>query len=533
MRLRWLVLPAAVVLGLTAETGWPAGIDSRLVFADLAIGWLLIGGGFVIWHSRPANRMGMLLMATGAAWFFATLYPPAAFLYGGPLVHVLVAHPSGRVTGPARRIVVAAAYTTTVLAALTPVVGMGLAIGALVVVVGMARLIETTLHGGPSRLAFALAVAVGLVLAGASAADLAGSRLDDTVVLAYEAVLAATVLSIVVEIVWWTSSPGVLARFVLDLGSAAEGGTLRDRLAKAVGDPSLTIGYAADGDVNAWVDDAGHPLVRPPETADRSVTRIAAGGLELGFVAHDPAFVGDARVFGLIAAAAGLAISNSATQAQIRRQVAKVGASRERLVHAADVQGRRLESALENGVDARLGRVAELLTLAAEVRPEDLQLGTVVVELGAARRRLRDFSRGVYPTTLRSGGLVTAIEDLARRSPIPVETTQIATARYDPTVESTLYFVCSEALANVAKHARATHVTIELREDVAGPVMRVEDDGVGGAWIAAGSGLRGLADRLEALGGSLVINDRPSGGTSVTAAVPRMRAEAPLAQAAG
>jgi signal transduction histidine kinase len=533
MSLRWLVIPVGIILGLMAETGWPAGIDGRLVVADLAVGWLLIGGGFAVWRARPVNRMGVLLMATGAAWFVATFYPPAAFLYCGPLVHALTAHPSGRVAGRPSRIVLAVAYIATASTVLIPVVWTGLAMAALIVVVGASRLVETGRHAGASWLAFALATITGLVLAGASAAHLRGLAIDDTILLAYEAVLGATVLSIVVDIVWWTSSPSVLARFVLDLGSAADAGTLRDRLAKAVGDPSLTIGYAVDGGVNAWVDDTGRPLVRPAETPDRSVTPIAAGGRELGFVAHDPAFIGDARVFGLIAAAAGLAISNTATQAEIRRQVAKVDASRERLVHAVDAQGRRLESALETGVDARLGRVAELLESASEASPDDAQLGTVIVELAAARRRLRDFSRGVYPTALRSGGLVTAIADLAERSAIPVKTMRIAVARYEPTVESTLYFVCSEALANVAKHAQAAHVTIELDDETTGPVLRIEDDGVGGARLAAGSGLRGLADRLDALGGSLVINDRPRGGTSVTAAVPRSRAAAHLAQASG
>src|SRR5207253_1791839 len=134
---------------------------------------------------------------------------------------------------------------------------------------------------------------------------------------AYQVALAATVLSLVADVLWRASSPGVLARFVVDVGGVAEAGTLRDRLAGAVGDPSLTIGFAVEGDTHAWVDDTGNPIRRPRVTADRAVTPIAVGGLELGFVAHDPAFVGDPRVFGLIAAATGLAISNSATQAEI------------------------------------------------------------------------------------------------------------------------------------------------------------------------------------------------------------------------
>jgi signal transduction histidine kinase len=530
MSLRWLVIPAGLVLGLIAETGWPPGIDTRLVVADLAIGWLFIGGGFVVWHARPVNRMGVLLMATGATWFLATFYPPAVFLYCGPLVHLLIAHPMGRLIGRTSRIVVASVYTVSALAMVTRLTGVGLVIGMVIVAVGIVRLVETASRSGRSTLAaYALAVIVGLVLFGASAARLVGSPVNEAGLVAYQVALAASVLSLVADLLWRASSPGALASFVVDLGGAAEAGTLRDRLARAVGDPSLTLGYVVDGDTNAWVDDTGNPIRRPPASADRSVTPIAVGGIELGFVDHDPAFIGDPHVFGLIAAATGLAISNSATQAEIRRRLAMVDASRERLVHAADAQGRRIESALENGVHARLTHVAELLTSAATVRPEDAQLGAVLVDLAAARDRLRDFSRGVYPATLTSGGLGTAIEDLAQHSPVPVELATIHATRYEPAVESTLYFVCSEVLANVAKHARARRVTIELGEDAKGPVLRIVDDGIGGANVAAGSGLRGLADRVEALGGSFVIGDRPGGGTSAIARVPRTRAKRDLA----
>jgi signal transduction histidine kinase len=528
MSWRWAVIPAGIILGLIAETGWPAGIDPRVIVADLAIGWLFIGAGFVVWTSRPANRMGILLIATGASWFVATFatpnYPPAAYLYCGPLVHLLMAHPTGRLGGRASRIVVAATYALSAVTAIIPLAGVGLAIGSMIVAVGIVRLVETATRSSGSTLAtYALAVLLGLVLVGASEGRLVGSPVEEAGLFAYQVVLAATVLSLVADVLWRASSPGVLARFVVDLGSAAEAGTLRDRLARAVGDPSLTLGYAVEGGAHGWVDDTGDPIRRPPATADRSVTPIAVGGVELGFVGHDPALVGDRRVFELIASAAGLAISNSATQAEIRRRMAKVDASRERLVHAADAQGRRIESALENGVDARLTRVAELLTSAAIVRPEDAQLGAVLVDLAAARDRLRDFSRGVYPATLTSDGLVGAIQDLAARSRVPVEIARVDSTRYEPAIESTLYFVCSEALANVAKHARASRVTIELGRDATGSVLRIEDDGVGGANVEAGSGLRGLADRVEALGGSFVIDDRSGGGTSVTARVPGTR----------
>jgi signal transduction histidine kinase len=517
---RWLVIPAGIVLGLLAETGWPPGVDTRIVLADLAIGWLFIGSGYVVWRSRPASRVGVLLILTGTGWFAATFYRPAEFLYCGPLIHLLATHPTGRLRGRMSRHVVAAGYVLSAAGIVRTLDPIGIAIGVVIIGIGIAGQVERLAGRGRSRAVIdVLSVALGAVLGGGSLARVLGSPLDVSALVAYEVLLAATAVTIVTEVVWRVSSPTGLARFVVDLGGAADAGTLRDRLARAVGDSSLTLGYAVAGVPNAWVDDAGAPVERPARTLDRTVTPIAANGVELGFVAHDRASVGDPRIVGLIAAAAGLAISNSATQAEIRRSLAKVDASRERLVHAADAQGRRIESTLEHGVDARLARVAELLGLAANVRPGDSQLVAVIDELRAARDRLRDFSRGVYPASLSSGGLATALEELGSRSPVPVET-ELVRNRYDPAIESTLYFVCSEALANVAKHARATRIGVQLSEAADGLVLRVGDDGVGGASVSAGTGLRGLADRVEALGGSLVVDGRSGLGTAVTAVVP-------------
>jgi signal transduction histidine kinase len=524
---RWLVIPAAIAIGLAAETGWPPGVDPRLIVADLAVGWVFIGGGFAVWRSRPANRMGLLLMATGAAWFVATFDPNAAYLYWAPFVHLLVAHPTGRLISARRRAIVAGVYTVAILAtvlSIRPLVGADLAVGALIVCIGFVRLVETGRSDQGRWATPLLTVVVGLVLAGVSTGHLIGSSIDDVGLVVYQVALAATVLSIVADIVRPAFSGGTLARVVVDLGGAAEAGTLRERLSAAVGDPSLSLAYSVNGDGHAWVDDTGLKVPRPVPTADRSVTTIVVGGVELGVVSHDPTLVRDDATFRLIAAAAGLAISNSATQAQIRQRVAEVDASRERLVEAADAQGRRIESALENRVDARLTRVGQLLSSVASARPDDQQVRDVIAELAVARARLRDFSRGVYPGMLTSGGLAVAIADLAERSPVPVHIKASRAARYDSAAESTLYFVCAEALANVAKHARARHVTVELTEDFDGPVLRIEDDGVGSPNVAAGSGLRGLVDRVEALGGSLRVEGRPGQGTSVTAALPRTRA---------
>jgi hypothetical protein len=365
-----------------------------------------------------------------------------------------------------------------------------------------------------------MACLVGSILIDANAARASGSPYAGEALLVYPLALAATSLVIAAEVLWRARSPGVLTRIVIDLGSAADAGTLQDRLGRAMGDPSLVIGYAT-GAEGEFVDEAGLQLAMPPAAIDRAITPIMVGDRQSGFVAHDPSTLADQRVVGLVAAAVGLAISNSATQAEVRGRMAEVDASRERLVQAADAQGQRIEVDLELGAEARLGRVAELLAEAAQIRPGDLPLGVVTADLRDAREGLRDLARGIYPAALSSAGLRAALSDLAARSTVPVQTTLKNRRRYEPAIESTLYFVCSEALANVSKHAGATQVQVELLEESGRPTLRVVDDGRGGARTLPGSGLRGLTDRVEALGGRLTIESRP-GRTAVAAIMPRL-----------
>ncbi|HEY7971153.1 MAG TPA: ATP-binding protein, partial [Candidatus Limnocylindrales bacterium] len=500
---------------------------------DLATGWVLIACGLVVWGRRPGS-IGTLLVVTGVAWFAGTLLPAAAFLHRGPLVHVLAAYPSGSVRGVGLRLLVATAYLVSAFAVASRLDTVGLAFGGVLIALalrGLSAVRRPLLRS--TALSSLATLALGLEVFGTNIARLAGNPIPGWVLYAYEICLAAVALSIVTEILWRAAATGVLTRIVVDLGGPAEAGTLRDRLARAVGDPSLLLGYAVDGVAGAWIDDTGTPIDLPAETPDRSVTPIAVGGRELGFVAHDPAFLSDPRVMSSVAAAVGLAMSNSATQAEIRRRVAEVEASRERLVHAGDAQGRQLEAALDTGAVACLGRAETALQAAAASRPEDRQLADVLRDLGSTREGLREFARGVYPGVLRSGGLAPAMADLAARSPIPVETTLGTRKRFDPAAESTLYFVCAEALANVAKHANSARARIELADRGDGPVVTVSDDGVGGAVVAGGTGLRGLVDRVEALGGSISIDSRAGSGTTIVAQVPSKPARLVVASAMG
>jgi len=207
-------------------------------------------------------------------------------------------------------------------------------------------------------------------------------------------------------------------------------------------------------------------------------------------------------------------------QAEVRRRVADVEASRERLVRAGDVQRRRLEERLQTATLARLQRVAERL---GQVRPggDDAarDLAGLRDEVEWARRELADFARGVHPSALIDGGLPAALDELAARSPVPITLT-IDVDRTGALTESTCYFVCSEGVTNAIKHGSASHIGIDVRSRHRAIVLTVSDDGTGGARLGARGGLRGLVDRVEALGGTLVVESPARDGTRIVARLP-------------
>ena len=206
---------------------------------------------------------------------------------------------------------------------------------------------------------------------------------------------------------------------------------------------------------------------------------------------------------------------------------AELSASRARIVAAADQTRRRIERDLHDGAQQRLVSLALHLDAArAEVPPEldalGAQLRSAVDEANGASAELREIARGIHPANLTEGGLRPALKTLARRTPIPVELHVGAQGRLPEQVEISAYYIVAEALTNAAKHAQASAVTVTVETDAAHTVLRVtvRDDGHGGAELTEGTGLVGLKDRVEALGGRVHV-DSPSGaGTSLCAELP-------------
>jgi signal transduction histidine kinase len=204
---------------------------------------------------------------------------------------------------------------------------------------------------------------------------------------------------------------------------------------------------------------------------------------------------------------------------------AELAASRARIVTAADEARRRIERDLHDGVQQRLvslllqARAAEAMAPGEHAQLK-AQLSTIVSALESTFDDLREIAAGIHPAILSKGGLAPAIKTLARRSAIPVEADLPTGLRLPERVEVAAYYVVSEALANATKHARASvvRVTVALREGAL--ELSVRDDGVGGARLGVGSGLTGLIDRVEALGGRLRVTSPAGGGTALTATLP-------------
>jgi signal transduction histidine kinase len=239
---------------------------------------------------------------------------------------------------------------------------------------------------------------------------------------------------------------------------------------------------------------------------------------------YDAALDDDPELVDAVCAAAAIALENEALHAESRASLAELRASRERLVAAGDSERRRLERNLHDGAQQRLVALSLQLRLAqGQIRGDPAAAEQMVTaasdELAQSLAELRELARGIHPAVL-SYGLAAAVESLAGRSPVPTAVSVELPGRLPEAVELAAYFVASEALTNVAKYAQATKASVRIvrADDVA--IVEIADDGVGGADETSGSGLRGLADRVEALGGHLYVTSPPGEGTVVTAELP-------------
>jgi signal transduction histidine kinase len=525
----------------------------------VATGVSFLVSGWVALRRRPDNGTGRLMLFTGAMWLVSALAEagaPLLFTVGtalvtvgkAALVHLLLAFPEGRLRRRVDRALVVAGYVVTVPGGIATLafsddprnlilvsddqriedlVHQGQRAAALVVVAAVAVVLVRRWRGaspplrralGPVLLAGGVAIAlVAATIAASQVSDVLYKLLTAAQIVAFAAVPVAFLVGLLRS---WLSRAGV-ADLVVELRRPLPAGRLRDVLARTLGDPTLELAYrVGDG----YADLEGRPIAL--DTPGRAVTLAEHDGRPVAALVHDPSLREAPELLEAACAAAALALDNERLQAELRARLEDLRASRARLVAAGDEERRRLERNLHDGAQQRLVGLALALglvddLLAEEDDPAEAREGVAgaKVELAQAIEELRELARGIHPAVLTERGLPFALETLAGRARLPVDLA-VPAARFPEPVEAALYYVAAEALTNAAKHAQASRLHVSVARDNGRVVLSVSDDGAGGARLDSGSGLRGLADRVEALDGRLEVTSAAGAGTTVRAEIP-------------
>ena len=549
MTQRWL-LGGVAILGAAAVAGSIAlaAVSDTLVRPALSavlINWITVPylvGGLVAWWRRPASRLGPLMVAvalamavTAGQWshqpvlhtvgHLADLLPAAMFL------HVFLAFPTGRLNPGVERALVIAAYAVATVPQLTksflgadpenaltvtvsPVAGtierFQLAAVALLTLAGAGLLVARRRRKAarPRPVTVRIVDSFGLALVMVAALFVAALvQWSGFTVLRHVTfgALGLAPIAFLAGLLDARLARGDVVNLLITLRTDPSA-DLRGLLAKALRDPSLEIAYWLPK-LESWADQAG----RPVSLEGRPARIIRTGDEPIAALIFDRSLDDERELLDAVAAAAALTLENGRLQAELRGQLG-------RIVEAGRLERQRLERNLHDGAQQRLVTLQlELTLIAAQLTDHEAQarLSRVRGEISASLEELRDLARGIYPAVLTGHGLPVALESLAARAPVPVDLRVADIGRLPEVVEVAAYYVVSECLANIGKHAQATGATVEV-DVVAGElVVAVADDGVGGT-----PALRKLADRVEALGGRLDVWSPPGEGTRVETRTP-------------
>jgi signal transduction histidine kinase len=526
----WLVLPY-VIAGLVA---WRRRPDSRLGRLMVVAGFAT-AANFLVWASND------LLFTIGVACQFL---PPVLFL------HVFLAFPDGRLETRPERMVVAASYGVAALTLPALILGQEmprnvfaladqpaiaeafqktqLVLVSALSLAGIVLLVRDRVRNGrPLRVALGFVVdsfALGLLMI--AALLLAGffelGQVQAPVRLATFAVVGTAPLVFLAAMLQARLSRASVAELLVDLGVKPDPAELQEAVARALRDPSVTLAYwLPEFDSYADVDGRQIELEQVP---GRSSTPIIRDEMPVAMMLHDSALDDEPQLLASVAAAIGVTIQNAQLQVELRARLEELRGSRMRILEAERRERRRLERDLHDGAQQRLIALSlELGALGDRLAGEEdlaARIASAQQEVAASLAELRDLARGIHPAMVTDHGLAVAIESLATRASVPVEVIGATADRLPEPVELAAFYIVCEALANVAKHSQASSAVIRLDRRAESLLVEVTDDGIGGATEDNGSGLRGLADRVEAMGGRIQVWSPPDRGTRLRAEIP-------------
>jgi signal transduction histidine kinase len=298
---------------------------------------------------------------------------------------------------------------------------------------------------------------------------------------------------------------------------------LRDALARVLRDPSLVLAYWLP-EFRSWADLDGRAMKLPGDGSGRATTLIDRDGAHVAALVHDPALADEPELLDAVTAAAGIAIENGRLHVELAARLEELRGSRFRVIEAGQKERQRLERNLHDGAQQRLIALSLEMSLLEERLGDDPEARTRLAaarrEIAASLAELREVSHGLHPAVVSAHGLEVALEQLTARAAVPVRLTVNVASRLPEALEVAAYYLVSEGLANVGKYAYATSASVEVTRRRGDVLVEVLDDGIGGAHESQGSGLRGLADRVEALGGRLRVWSPAGGGTRIRAEIP-------------
>jgi signal transduction histidine kinase len=551
------------LLRLVAHDETVGGLTLEDVLA-VVVAWSFIASGLIAWRAGPEVRLGRLMVGTG----YAVLVGPLLQYVSSPLltaigvsvalfwliffVWFLLSVPDGRLssrwdrsllapflvalvplqvvwllfwvpdTPPANAFVVWP--DATIADAVDWAQRVLVAAGALALTAALARRWSVASTALRRSLTPVLAGGIATVLASATViVQTAGGHFAplNWVLLA---TLTAVPLGVLADMLRARLARSAVGELVVELSANPAPTHLRDSLARALHDPSLRLAYWLP-EFETYADGCGQPIDVRREQG-KTTTVVNRGGRPVAALLHDPSLQREPALLDAVVAAAGIALENGRLESELRARVDELRQSRARIVEAAQSERRRLERDLHDGAQQRL--VALTLQLVALERQLSEHPGAVQrleearLELDQSLRELRELARGIHPAIVTDRGLSVALDALVSRATVPVELEVELDGRPPEAVEVAVYYLVSESLTNIAKHARASSARVEVAAQDGRLVVEVSDDGIGGAASESGSGLRGLTDRVEALGGRLRVWSPNGGGT-------RLRADIPLA----